>query len=69
MNRFDLEQEILNCWRVTDDIDLLYRRVMDGPPMTEDDIANFLLGLKTVYNARFEHTWDVFEECIRNKQI
>jgi hypothetical protein len=69
MNRFDLEQNILKCWNVTDDIDLLYRRIMDGPTMTEDEIANFLLGMITIYNARFEETFHGFESLIAKKEL
>jgi len=69
MNRFDLEQNILKCWNVTDDIDLLYRRIMDGPAMTEDEIANFLLGMITIYNARFEETFNNFESLIAKKEL
>ena len=64
-DRFDVEQGILSCWHVTDDIDLLYKKVMDGD-MTKDDIANFLLGLKTIYDAKFDATFNDFEESIHN---
>lgn len=63
MNRFDLEQNILKCWNITDDIDLLYKNVMEGN-MSNDDIANYLLGLKTIYAARFEETFANFEQVI-----
>jgi hypothetical protein len=48
VNRFDLEQDILNCWHVTDDIDTLLTGYLDGPEMSQDDVANVLLGLKTL---------------------
>jgi hypothetical protein len=69
MTRFDLEQNILKCWNVTEDIDLLYRRIMDGPRMTEDEIANYLLGMSAIYNARFEETFHQFETLIQNKEL
>lgn len=64
-DRFDVEQGILSCWNVTGDIDLLYKKVMDGD-MSKDDIANFLLGLKTIYDAKFDTTFNDFEESIHN---
>lgn len=64
-DRFDVEQGILSCWHVTDDIDLLYKQVMDGNPST-DDIANVLLGIKTIYNMRFNNLFEDFEETIGN---
>ena len=65
-DRFDVEQGILSCWHVTDDIDLLYKKVMETE-MSTDDIANFLLGLKTIYNAKFDSLFAAFEETISNE--
>ena len=62
-NRFDVEQGILSCWHVIDDIDLLYKQVMDGNPST-DDIANALLGMKAIYEMRFNAMFKDFEDSI-----
>lgn len=67
-NRFDVEQGILSCWHVTDDVDLLYKQVMDGNP-TKDQIANTLLGLKAIYEMRFNALFEQFEESIGNDWI
>lgn len=67
-NRFDLEQQILRCWHVTDDIELLYKNVMNKE-MSTDEIANYLLGLKSIYSARFEEAFETFESCITNKEL
>ena len=66
-NRFDLEQQILDAWKVVDDIDLVFDCSMnDNDP---DKIANLLLGLKTLYDVKFNKLWDTFEECIKNKEL
>ena len=67
-NRFDLEQHIMKCWNVTDEIDLLNKNVLEKDIST-DDISNFLLGLKTIYNAKFEELFDNFGELIKNGTI
>lgn len=64
-NRFDVEQGILSCWHVTGDIDLLYKQVMNGKPTT-DEIANALLGIKSLYDMRFNALFDDFENSIGN---
>lgn len=64
-DRFDVEQGILSCWHVTDDIDLLYKQVMEGDPTT-DDIANTLLGIKHIYSMRFNNLFNDFEQSIGN---
>lgn len=69
-DRFDLEQSILKCWNVTDDIDLLYENVMDrSPEMTTDDIANALLGMKQIYEMKFEKLFSQFEKLVEERKI
>ena len=61
-DRFDLEQHIMKCWNVTEDIDLLNYNVLEKD-MSRDEISNFLLGLKTIYNAKFE---DLFDKIVNS---
>lgn len=68
-DRFDLEQNILQCWNVTDDIDLLYRTYYDSDTMSKDDVANFLLGLNAIYNAKFRELFNRFETMVGNGSI
>ena len=68
-NRFDLEQNIMKCWNVTEDIDLLYENVMENDNMTKDDIANALLGLRVLYEMQFEKLWQNFESMAKEKKI
>lgn len=67
-DRFDLEQNIMKCWNVTDDIDMVYKNVMESD-MTNDDIANALLGLKTLYNMKFEELFSNFETLVHERKI
>ena len=66
-DRFELEQKIMQCWAVVDDIDVLYRRSESN--MSPDELANFLLGLKTIYQAKFEDLFGVFEQMVSSRQI
>jgi hypothetical protein len=65
-DRFDLEQNIMQCWNVTDDIQL-YLDMHDN--MDEDQRMNYLIGLKQMYQMKFETTWNTFEQCVRTRQI
>jgi len=67
-DRFDLEQQIMECWNVTKDIQLL-RETISNKIVTQDFQENFLLGLETIYEAKFEKLWDTFERCIKAKDI
>lgn len=66
--RFDLEQQIMDCWGITDDLDVLFEAVMEKD-LSKDQIANILLGMKDLYQLKFEKTFDTFEKCIRNGQF
>ena len=46
-DRFDLEQAILRA-DLEGDLNLLFDRVCNGPELSQDDMANALLGLITL---------------------
>ena len=65
-DRFDLEQQILECWRVTDDINILYDR---QEYMSKDEQMNYLLGLNSLYKHKFEILWSTFEQLVHDKKL
>jgi len=65
-DRFDLEQQILDCWKVTDDIDLFYYGM---ETMDEDRQMNFLLGFREMYELKFNRLWETFEQLVQDKKI
>ena len=67
-DRFDLEQQIFDCWHVTDDLDILFEAILDKE-IDRDKIANIVLGLKELYHLKFERTFETFETCIRNQYL
>lgn len=61
-SRTDFEQQIMTCWNVTDDLKVLYENVSDRPtPLTEDELANILLGMEQLYQLKFEKLFEMFE--------
>jgi hypothetical protein len=66
--RFDMEQEIMDCWHVTDDINVLLEAVMEKKPTT-DQVANVLLGMHQLYQFKFERLFDTFEQLIGERKI
>lgn len=63
-NVFDLEQAILDCWHVTTDIEHVYRA---SERMTDDQIQNVLIGMKELYEIKFNHMWNEFERFLKDK--
>jgi hypothetical protein len=72
-DRFDLEQQILDCWKIIDDIRLLDKNVLEGKieggSMTQDEISNYLLGLESIYDLKFQQMFDTFSKLISQKKI
>jgi hypothetical protein len=70
-DRFDLEQEIMNCWRVTDDIDSVahFAGQINLDAKDQDALLNMLLGLKQLYHVKFEILFDTFEELVRAGEL
>lgn len=64
-DRFDLETDIMTCWSVVDDIKELNRCMLDRRKMTEDEISNYLLGLQTIYQVKFERLFETFEKLVQ----
>ena len=63
LDRFDFEQDMMNCWHVVDDIKQLTAMVTDRNAST-DNIADVLLGLQVLYNDRFTQLLDGFETLV-----
>ena len=64
----ELEDKILSMWATADDIDTFLHRYLESPAgdMSEDDIANTFLGIKTMHDQRCQKLWDSFEKVLAN---
>lgn len=75
LDRFDLEQQIMDCWSVVDDVDAVYKYVGDHEdfigmdPTHSDKISNLLLGISSLYKLKFETLFSTFESLINEKKI
>lgn len=67
-NRFEHEERIMRCWQVTDDLQVLAEGILEGN-MTQDGVANVLLGLKEIYQLKFDALWQSFENSIRDPHV
>lgn len=68
-DRFDLEQQILGCWNIVDEIKLLSEDVGDSDQLDRDHIMNYLLGLQTIYDMKFRKTFELFENLVKDRKI
>tara|TARA_Y100001001_G_C7903983_1_gene272689 strand:- start:110 stop:391 length:282 start_codon:yes stop_codon:yes gene_type:complete len=69
-DRFDLEAGIMSVWNTKDDLESITSRMMDDPDkMSEDDIANVLIGLSELHETRMKKLWKVFESMVKEKSF
>jgi hypothetical protein len=54
-DRFDLEQEIMQCWNVVDDLKLLSEK----NKLTNEHVDAII----ALYTVKFETLFETFEEC------
>ena len=59
-DRFDLEQEILECWKVTSDLCLMEQMKASTADM---------VSLATVHEYKFQKLWDTVETMCREQQF
>lgn len=65
-DRFDLEAAILDAWHTKDDLDLFLKGFMDHPdPMSEDEVANAILGLMTIHDLRCRQLYEVYKQVFK----
>lgn len=68
-DRFDLETDIMNCWSIVDDLKELSRSMLDRRKMTDDEVSNYLLGLETIYQVKFERLFETFEKLVQQNEF
>ena len=70
-NIFDLEQQILSCWNIVDDVKLSTEYFVDSidfkdmPPAYSDKIFNSLFGIQELYQLKFQKCFETFEKTAR----
>ena len=60
---FDLEQQILKCWNVVEDIKSI--RTYEKFYTNEDKLGNVLCGLEELYEVKFEVLFSLFEQMTK----
>ena len=63
---YDLEPMILDCWRVCNDLETMFRQVGDGErDPTPDELMNTLIGMQQLYQWKFEQLFFKYEQAIK----
>ena len=68
MNAYDLEQQIMECWHITDDVSVLTEEILEGN-LTKDKIVNVLTGLEQLYAIRFNKLFRTYEQVLAERKL
>jgi hypothetical protein len=71
-DRFMLEQMMMKCWHVTDDIETVANyvgNIAEMPAHHKDEVLNMLNGIESIYNQRFSYMLELFGEMVQNGHI
>ena len=68
MNAYDLEQQIMECWHITDDVSVLTEEILEGD-LTKDKIVNVLTGLEHLYAIRFNKLFRTYEQLLAERKL
>lgn len=66
--RFDLEQELLRAWNISEDFlteTKQLRKLSENP----EEILDYIKLVKQVFDIKMERLWDMFEEGVRKGNI
>lgn len=66
VDTFDLEQRILDAWRVVDDLKIISDLVSSG---SQDDVKITITGLGLLYDQKFTKLFETFEKLVADRKI
>jgi len=59
----DLEDRIMNCWNILEQIDTTLQ-IVDRTECDKDAVSNALIGIKQLYQTKFEVMFETFEDVV-----
>jgi hypothetical protein len=63
--RIELEERIMDCWRVVDDIKTVYTVHQDIGELSVDEMSIILMGIEKLYCLKFRLLFSTFEKHIQ----
>jgi hypothetical protein len=63
----ELEQHIMDCWSVCNDLETVFRQIGDGDTdPSPDELMNTLMGMQQLYQWKFNQMFNKYEEMFSN---
>ena len=66
MKQFDLEQDIMACWNIVEDLKILSEYACEDASFNRDGVSNITIGLEKLYDLRFQKLFRTFEDFLKD---
>ena len=64
---YELEEKIMDCWSICNDLKTTYIQICDGErESTIDEITNALMGMQQLYHWKFEQLFFTYENMLKS---
>jgi hypothetical protein len=63
MKPYELEQPIMDCWSVCNDLETMFKQIGDGE---RDELMNALMGMQQLYQWKFEQLFFKYEQILKD---
>lgn len=63
MIQFDVEQQILDCWAVTNDIDVVVEAIR-REQVTSEQVVQLLVGISSLQQLKFDKLFLLFSQMV-----
>jgi hypothetical protein len=64
-NRFDLEDNIMRCWEIVDELEM----ISNQKELTVEQYSALVKSLQILYSLKFNELFKTFESFIENKDF
>ena len=54
----------MSCWNVVEDLNTVYQAIMEKDNLTNDQLANVVMGMAELYQLKFETLFEQFCQSI-----
>lgn len=69
MKQFDLEQDMMECWKVIQDLEIILNDLKNDGRMEKKDVIDVLSGMKILYDLKFDKMFTDFEEHLKEVKL
>ena len=67
---FHLEQQIQDCWKVTDDMGLVASHIINTSELSDAEVMyKYIVAIKDLYELKFQNMWDTFDKVCKEYHI